>query len=142
MIYVDTNILLSLFCGDGLTLAAETCHRSTKDALAISPWSVIEFRSNIGIRVRKKLLPRSVGVAVLAEFDHAVQSGLHSLVPLEQHFDQASDWLANLDCGLRSGDALHLAIAFGHGCREFVSFDRPLGASARKLRLPVRVLSG
>lgn len=141
MIYVDTNVLLSLLCEDGLTLAAERWHRSTEEPLAISLWTVIEFRSNIGIRIRKKMLSRVAGLAVISEFDRVVNSDMHCLVSIEKHFVQARDWLANPDCSFRSGDALHLAIAFGHGCREVISFDRPLGAAARKLRLPVRILS-
>lgn len=141
MIYVDTSVLLSLLCEDGLTLAAERWHRSTEEPLAISLWTVIEFRSNIGIRIRKKMLSRVTGLATLSEFDRVTNSDLHSLVPLEPHFVQARDWLINPGCSLRSGDALHLAIAFGHGCREVVSFDQSLGAAAKKLKLPVTVLN-
>ena len=47
---------------------------------------------------------------------------------------------ANPECALRSGDALHLAIAFGRGCAGFITFDRPFGAAARRLGLPVKIL--
>ncbi len=87
------------------------------------------------------MLPRVNGDAAMAELDRLLRASLHTLVPNEDDFARARDWLANPTCALRSGDALHLAIAFGHGCVEFVSFDRPLGAAAKKLGLPVRVLS-
>lgn len=140
MIYADTNVLLSLLCEDDLTTAAEAWLGEIDEAVAISLWSMIEFRSNIGVRVRKGLLSRIKGLSALTEFDHLVDSGLHMLTPAAAHFIKARDWLANPGVALRSGDALHLAIAFGHGCDEFVSFDRPLGASAKRLGLAVKIL--
>lgn len=140
MIYADTNVLLSLLCEDDLSDAADAWYRDADQPVATSLWSVIEFRSNIGLRVRKKLLPRVKGQAAMSELDRLLRASLHTLVPIEDHFTRARDWLANHRCALRSGDALHLAIAFGHGCVEFVSFDRPLGAAAKKLGLPVRIL--
>lgn len=140
MIYADTNLLLSLVRIDSLTNAAETWFESVAEPVAMSPWTMLEFRANIGVRVRKKLLTHRDGLAALAEFDHFADTSLHSLIPAQSHFLKARDWLAHPDCALRSGDALHLAIAFGHGCRQFATFDQPLGASAKKLKLPVLVL--
>lgn len=140
MIYADTNLLLSLIRIDDLSNAAEAWFGGVAEPVATSPWTMLEFRSNIGMRVRKKLLTHRDGLAALAEFDHLVDTSLHNLEPAPSHFLKARDWLAQPECALRSGDALHLAIAFGHRCRQFVTFDQPLGASAKKLNLPVLVL--
>jgi len=140
VIYADTNILLSLFCPDVLTAAAVAWYQKIDDPVCISPWTVMEFRSNIGVRVRKALLPRAKGLAATRLFDSASKAHFHVLAPTPAHFDQAGEWLAKPECALRSGDALHLAIAFGYGCRQFATFDKPLGAAARKLRLPVLLL--
>ncbi len=140
MIYADTNIVLALVCDDDLSDAAEAWYKSVDETIAISPWTVIEFRANIGLRVRKKEFTRAAGLTALAQFDRLVDSALHALAPAESHFLKARDWLAHPECALHSGDALHLAISFGHQCRQFVTFDQPLGASARKLNLPVHVL--
>ena len=140
MIYADTNLLLSLLCEDDLSGAADAWYRKVEQPVAISLWGVLEFRSNIGLRVRKGWLPRVKGQAAISELDQLTRASLHSLVPTEGDFVKARDWLASPGCALRSGDALHLAIAFGHGCVEFVSFDRALGAAAKKLGLPVRIL--
>ena len=64
----------------------------------------------------------------------------HLLSPAPEHFNQACDWLAKPECALRSADALHLAIAFGGGCKQFVSFDQLLGVAARKLGLAYLLL--
>lgn len=140
MIYADTNVLLSLLCEDDLSDAADAWYRDVEQPVAISLWCVIEFRSNIGLRVRKRLLSRVKGQAAISELDQLTRASLHALIPTEGDFAKARDWLASPACALRSGDALHLAIAFGHGCVDFVSFDRPLNAAARKLGLPVRIL--
>ena len=140
MIYADTNVMLAVVCDDDLSAAADAWYASVTDPIVISPWTVIEFRANIGLRVRKKEFTRTAGLSALAQFDSLIDSALHTLAPAESHFRRARDWLAHPECALHSGDALHLAIAFGHQCRQFVTFDQPLGASARKLKLPVLVL--
>lgn len=140
MIYADTNILLSLFCPDSLSRAAVQWYEGVNEPVCISAWTLIEFRSNLGLRARKGLLSRALSVAAMKQFDAAASLNFHWLVPTPEHFQQASGWLVNPACALRSSDALHLAIAFGHGCKQFVSFDRPLGAAAIKLGLPVHIL--
>ena len=140
MIYADTNVLLALFCPDGLTTAAEAWYEKVGVPVCISPWVVMEFRSSIGLRVRKGVLPRAKGMAAIHQFDVAVPVHFQMLTPSLEHFVRAGYWLADTDCALHGGDALHLGIAFGHGCSEFITFDQPLGASARKLKLNVRVL--
>ncbi len=140
MIYADTNVLIAIVCDDALSAAADAWYESVSEPIAVCPWTVIEFRANIGLRVRKKEFTRAAGLTALAQFDRLIDSAFHTLAPAEGHFLKACDWLAHPECALHSGDALHLAIAFGHQCRQFVTFDQPLGAFARKLNLPVLVL--
>lgn len=140
MIYADTNVMLSLFCPDSLSAAATLWYESVSEQVCISEWTVIEFRSNLGLRARKGLLSRTMSVAAMKQFDAAASEHFHWLAPTQEHFHHASGWLANPACTLRSSDALHLAIAFGHGCKQFVSFDQPLGTAAKKLGLPCLVL--
>ncbi len=140
MIYADTNVLLSMFCPDSLSAVAAKWYANSSGPVCISAWTVIEFRANIGLRVRKGLLSRPIGLAVMKQFDAAAMANLHLLAPAQEHFLQAGEWLAKTECALRAGDALHLAIAFGHRCEQFVSFDQPLGAAAKKLGLPFLTL--
>ena len=140
MIYADTNVLLSLFCPDGLTAAAVAWYQRVEVPVCISSWTVVEYRANMGLRVRKWLLPRAKSVAVMKRLDSAASNSFHLLAPSPEHFSAAGDWLARPECALRSSDALHLAVAFGYGCKQFITFDQPLAAAARKLGLPVAVL--
>lgn len=140
MIYADTNVLLSIFCPDALTEAAFLWYRQNDAPVAVSTWTVTEFRSNIGIRVRKTDLARAAGLAAMHRFDSAAKASMRVLAPSAQHFDIANEWLTKPDCALRSGDALHLAIAMERRCSQLVTFDRSFGSAARKLKLPVVVL--
>lgn len=140
MIYADTDVLLSLFCPDSLSVAAAKWYANTSGPVCISPWSIIEFRANMGLRARKGLLPRPNCLAVMKQFEAAAIANFHLLPPAQEHFLQAGAWLSKTECALRAGDALHLAIAFGHRCEQFVSFDQPLGAAAKKLGLPFLTL--
>lgn len=140
MIYADTDVLTSLVSPDPLSVAAAAWYAAVAEPVMASHWSSIEFRSNVGLRVRKKQMSRATGLAAIDAFDNLLTSALHMLAPAADHFVKARDWLAHPECALRSGDALHLAIAAGYNCRQFVTFDQSLGASARKLKLPVLVL--
>ncbi len=140
MIYADTDVLTSLVSPDPLSAAAATWYAGVTEPVMASHWSSIEFRSTIGVRVRKKQMPRATALAAIDAFDNLLASALHMLAPSADHFVRARDWLARPECALRSGDALHLAIASGYHCNQFVTFDQSLGASARKLNLPVLVL--
>ena len=140
MIYADTDVLLSMYCPDSLSGAAAAWYANTSGPVCISPWTVIEFRANLGLRARKGLLTRPICLAVMKQFDAAAIANFHVLAPAQEHFRQAGEWLAKTECALRAGDALHLAIAFGHRCEQFVSFDQPLGAAAKKLGLPFLTL--
>jgi predicted nucleic acid-binding protein len=140
VIYADTNVLLSLFCPDSLTAAAVAWYQKIGDPVCISLWTVIEYRANMGLRVRKRLMPRAKAVAVVKQLDSAATNSFHMLAPSPEHFTAAGGWLARPECALRSSDALHLAVAFGYGCKQFITFDQPLAAAARKLGLPVAML--
>lgn len=140
MIYADTNILLSIFCPDALTEAAFLWYRQSDAPVALSTWTVTEFRANIGIRVRRSELTRVTGQAAMQRLDAAIKANMRLLAPLAEHFNIANEWLAKPDCALRSGDALHLAIAMERRCSQLVTFDRAFGSAARKLKLPVIVL--
>ena len=141
MIYADTDVLLSIFCPDDLTETAHRWYGKVDEPVVLSSWSVTEFRANIGLRIRKSLLSRSAGLAAMLRFDAATKANRHVLAPVNDHFILANEWLTKPDCSLRSGDALHLAIAVANRCRDVVTFDRPLGAAARRLKLPVTVLN-
>ncbi|MFN0159865.1 MAG: type II toxin-antitoxin system VapC family toxin [Burkholderiales bacterium] len=139
MIYVDSSVVLSLLAEDDLTPAAESWFGSTSDPVALSSWTEVEVFANVGLRVRKKFLSRGAGLAVRQQFIRLVETNFRMLAALDEHFKTAREWLASSDCALGSNDALHLAIAFGHGCKSVVTFDRTLVSAAKRLKLDVRL---
>lgn len=139
MIYVDSSVVLSLLAEDDLTPAAESWFRASSDPVALSSWTEVEVFAHVGLRVRKKFLTRGAALAIRQQFIHLVGTNFRMLAASDEHFKTAREWLANADCALGSNDALHLAIAFGHGCRSVVTFDRTLVSAARRLKLNVRL---
>jgi len=83
VIYADTNVLLSLYCPDSFSAAASAWYADVNAPVCISPWTVIEFRVNMGLRVRKGLLKRPMGLAVMKQFDAAVSANFHLLAPAQ-----------------------------------------------------------
>jgi predicted nucleic acid-binding protein len=66
-----------------------------------------------------------------------IASTFLTLLPTGADFDLARRFLRNYETGLRSGDALHLAIASNHGAEAIYSLDRGLLRAGRHLGLPV-----
>ena len=51
-------------------------------------------------------------------------------------FDRAATFIAEIESGLRSGDALHLAIASDHGL-QLATLDKVLAKAAPRFGVPV-----
>jgi uncharacterized protein len=141
MIYADTNVLLALYSRDTTSDAAHAWAQALEDRVVTSWWAVIEFKANISLRVRKKRLPTASALAAMAAFERDFVAAQSPLTTLSPHFALAATWLSNHQTGLRSGDALHLATANGHGCASFATFDRELAKFGRKLGVPTKDLS-
>ena len=73
---------------------------------------------------------------VQLEFDHNIAGSFLMLMPSEADFDLARQYLQRYESGLRSGDALHLAIGANNGAEMFYSLDRGLLRAAESLGLP------
>lgn len=54
----------------------------------------MEFRANIGLRVRKVMLPRAKGIVAMKQCDSATTFHFHLLAPTPEHFVQSGEWLA------------------------------------------------
>ena len=80
-------------------------------------------------------MSRGDGRRILAQFIAHVDKGFYEHFPLDpQHYRLARDWIGMLDLGLRSLDALHLAVASSEGL-TLVTGDGGLSKSAKKLGL-------
>ena len=111
--YVDSCIVLSLFLGDSGYPAAEQwlCNQG-QTPLWVSHWMLLEFAGVVALCVRRGQISPERATAMHSEFECFRQERLQLLEPRGIDFLQARQWLQEGQIpALRSGDALHLAIA-------------------------------
>lgn len=69
MIYLDTNVIVSMHVVDSTSAAAEVWASQQTAQMAISTWSIAEFVGNISLRVRKGAIPARGARRVVDAFD-------------------------------------------------------------------------
>lgn len=127
MVYFDTSFIAPLFLPEPDSARVEKLVRSLRaGSLAISHWTHVEFASLLGRRVRMKDLSERQAAQALALFEQVAADSYHVLLPAANDFDLAVRLLENRRAGLRSGDALHLAVAQNHDAEHFYTLDASL----------------
>jgi predicted nucleic acid-binding protein len=71
-----------------------------------------------------------------AEFETVAKSSFLIVLPSVEDFELAKEYLTRHQSGLRTGDALNLAIAHNHGSEKIYSLDNTLLKAGRSLGLP------
>ena len=135
MIYLDTNILVSLRIGDGNTVVAEEWFAQQFAPFAISAWVIAEFIGHVGLRVRKGEVSLRNSARIIEAFDEAVATNLSILKADDSAILHSSMWLRDAHCSLQPADALHLAIAHTAGATTLATFDERFAKAAQKLKL-------
>lgn len=139
--YVDTCVLLSLFLQDeGYASAERWLAQAGGRSLWISHWVLLEFVGAVALRLRcGDLVPRR-SERIQAELEAFRGERLALLEPRGVDFLMARD-LVRRDptSGLRSADALHLALACRHSL-PLVSADQGLVQAARTMGIAVELV--
>lgn len=139
--YVDSCVLLSLLLGDGGYTDSERWLINQGDqTLWISHWVLLEVAGVISTCVRRGQLTAEQAQTIGSEFESFRQERLTLIEPRGTDFLQARQWLERcLHLPLRSGDALHLALAQRQQL-TVVSADRALARCAESLGLPLQLI--
>lgn len=139
-VYVDTSVLAAYYCPEPLSLVAERTLRRHRSP-AISELTLVEFASTLSRKVREKTLSHDSAARVMAQFEAHVEDGYYEVLSLKpRDYRLAKSWLGQLNGTLRTLDALHLAVAQAAGA-SIVTADRRLAAEARRLAVPVKLLT-
>ncbi len=143
MFYLDTSVLVPLFVPEpqSAPIRAWFDAQAAKTAgvkLAISAWTLTEFASAMGIKVRDKGLKPAQAQTACALMQKLSADSLCVFTPTRSAFDRAAEYLAQHALGLRAGDALHLAIAQHENLACLYTLDRRLIEAARRLNLSVK----
>lgn len=128
--YIDTSVLAAYYCPEPLSEKAEaflTAHVHP----SISGLTEVELCSAVSRKVREKELSRKDAGRVIARFIAHVDKNYFDYLTVEQHhYRLARDWIGLFKTGLKTLDALHLAIASAEGM-TLVTADEGLFKSAK-----------
>jgi predicted nucleic acid-binding protein len=114
--YLDTSALVAATTNEAKTNAVQQwLHGKTAGDLAISDWAITEFSAALSIKLREKQLDVAGRGAAAALFAGLCTNNLSILQASGMHFRTAARFADQYALGLRSGDALHLAVAADHG---------------------------
>lgn len=106
----------------------------------MSALTEVELFSAMSRKVREGGMSRRDARRIVARFIAHVDKNFYEYFSLEpQHYRLARDWIGMFDLGLRSLDALHLAVASFEGL-TLVTADSGLSKSARMLGLDSLIL--
>ncbi len=111
ILYFDTSVLVA-----ALTAEANTAHiqawlaKQDQAALAISDWTVTEFSSALSLKLRSGKISLQERAKALASFTQMTLNSLRKFSVSPENFHTAAGFADQYELGLRSGDALHLAV--------------------------------
>ncbi len=136
MIYCDTSSLVSALTEESASIVAvEWLANQPPGTLAISGWSLTEVASALTMKQQRREIDDREA-ALVEKGWITLQAELLMLDITEQTFIRSTALVDAPPRGLRSGDALHLAVAMEHGC-ALATFDRNLAEAASSLGVAV-----
>jgi uncharacterized protein len=100
--------------------------------LLISEWVATEFASALSIKIRTGQLTIEDRAKVAGLFTRLKSESLTVVPVSREHFVTAARFADQHGIGLRAGDALHVAVAAGHGA-TICTLDKRLAEAATAL---------
>lgn len=136
MLYLDTSVLVPLFVPEPESAVIRAWFDAHADAtFAISDWTITEFSSAMGIKVRSKGLKPEQARKARSLMNKLATESLRVFPPTRSDYERAAKLLDHYLLGLRAGDALHLAVAQNEDVDCLYSLDRRLVEAGRQLKL-------
>lgn len=131
--YVDTSVWMALLGRESSALAIEQWMMRGLP-LATSAWTAVEIASGLGIKARRGDLSQGQVSQTCEAFRGLLGTGgVEQVACTGLDFSQAALLCEHVAGGLRSGDALHLAVAQRVGSTLFFSFDKTLSRQAQQM---------
>lgn len=137
MIYCDTSLLVTALTLEPTTAAAQDwLNRQASGSLCVSRWVIAEFAGALAVKERRGILPAEFRSAAMTQWNLMLTDQL-AIVPVpEASFDLAARFCEMQNSALRSGDALHLAVA-SLGGHVLATLDARLAEAAQAVGVRV-----
>lgn len=127
---------MPLFAADALSDRAEAWLAAKPERLAVSDLAEAEFVAALGAKVRARAMSEVEAAAAVDNLAEWTRLACQRVILAPQDMEPAKQWMRRFDLGLRTPDALHLALATRFGL-TVATFDAGMAAAARALRLPI-----
>ena len=135
-VYLDASVLVALLMVDALTARVDAFLRANTPVLIVSDFAATEFASAIARRVRTGDITADEARRGFSAFDVWTSRATLREETIAADVRAAEAFLRRLDFGLRTADALNIAIAQRIQA-ALATFDQKMAASARVLGIPV-----
>lgn len=140
--YFDTSFLVPLLIAETKTAPVEAFfgNLSRDEILVFSSWGQLEF-ANVAARLfRMGEMNADDARACIAQFNDLLAQSFRLHTPAAYDFQKARMFVANFQTKLRTGDALHLAMADNLGATATHTLDTGMLQAGHHLGLPVEGL--
>ena len=142
MLYLDTSLLVSLIAAEPSTAPAQAwLAQQSEEQLVISGWVGTEVASALAAIQRNGGMDERGRVRAAANLKALVTAALTVLPVSRQSFRAAAEMAGLVELRLRSGDALHIAVAAEHGS-GLATRDAAQAQAAEALGVPSRLVAG
>lgn len=142
MLYFDTSFIVPYILPEATSSRVQQFFVDQQSAaLTISHWTRVEFASMLAREVRSHGISERAARDADEQFEAAMARSFTILLPDRNDFDLSKDYVLQFGTGLRSGDALHLAIGKNRGVQSFYTFDKKLLRAGKMLGLPVATIA-
>ena len=135
MVYLDTSAAVPLFVAEPSSDLIDSWLGACDVPVVSSDWIVTEFASALSIKERSGTLAAKDAKAAWRSFETFCQSGLRLAPVSRQAFKAAAKMARQSAYGLRSSDALHLAVALEMGAKMIATLDATMAGNAKRLKL-------
>lgn len=133
MSYLDTSVIVALLTGEASAARIRLWLYNRKPtSLMISEWSFTEVSSALSLKLRTSQITVKACEAAQTQFRLLARNSFEVLPVSQQHFHEAARYCDRHDLALRSGDALHLAIAIDVRS-ELITLDKRFATAAQTL---------
>jgi uncharacterized protein len=128
-VYLDANVIVSIFVEDVFSKRAEAFLESSAQELLLSTFVRAEFASVVNRLLRMKRLSKMQAQQLLSDFDLWAFQKLSPVETRTADIQEAEALLRSFSSGLRAPDAINIVTAQRLGA-ELATFDRDMAKVA------------